>query len=266
MVEFSNYPRKLFDFNRFPNQATLINALGHVPYMGGQAMLGKALKYSAVKLFSRSPRKKVAIVVTGKSLDSVAGPARDLRRAGVKVVSVGIGVYSVPQLQQMATNKRSVFATKFKTLNNIVRAIKQKASKALRPVPRPLPVRPRPGGRRPYRFIGTYKVPPRKYLGRAIPIKNPTYGRIICERIARRGRYRAFAVRGGRQCFVSRSSPRKFMVYGRTRSRKPGRSIRVYIRSRGWCYKYCFSRFFYPYKRPSLLETSDRHPANSSFT
>lgn len=131
MVEFSNYPRKLFDFNRFPNQATLINALGHVPYMGGQAMLGKALKYSAVKLFSRSPRKKVAIVVTGKSLDSVAGPARDLRRAGVKVVSVGIGVYSVPQLQQMATNKRSVFATKFKTLNNIVRAIKQKASKGM---------------------------------------------------------------------------------------------------------------------------------------
>ena len=90
------------------------------------------------------------------------------------------------------------------------------------------------GGRRPYRFIGTYKVPPRKYLGRAIPIKNPTYGRIICERIARRGRYRAFAVRGGRQCFVSRTSPRKFMIYGRTRSRKPGRSIKVYIRPRGW--------------------------------
>ena len=129
MVEFSNYPRKLFDFNRFPNQATLIKVLGRVPYMGGKAMLGKALKYSAVKLFSRSARQKVAIVVTGKSLDSVAGPARDLRRAGVKVVPVGIGIYSVPQLQQIATNKRSVLTTKFKTLNNIVRVIKQKASK-----------------------------------------------------------------------------------------------------------------------------------------
>jgi len=129
MVEFSYNPRKLFDFNRFTNQATLINVLGRVPYMGGKALLGKALKYSAVKLFSRSPRQKVAIVVTGKSLDSVAGPARDLRRAGVKVVPVGIGIYSVPQLQQMATNKRTVFTTKFKTLNNIVRVIKQKASK-----------------------------------------------------------------------------------------------------------------------------------------
>ena len=94
-------------------------------------MLGKALRYSAVKLFSRSQRQKVAIVVTGKSLDSVAGPARVLRRLGVKVVPVGVGVYSVPQLLQMATNKRNAFTTKFKTLNNIVRAIKQKASKGM---------------------------------------------------------------------------------------------------------------------------------------
>lgn len=129
MVEFSNYPRKLFDFNRFPNQATLINVLGRVPYMGGTAMLGKALKHSAVTLFSRTTRQKVAIVVTGKSPDSVAGNARVLRRAGVKVIAVGVGSYSVPQLEQMATNKRDVFTTKFKTLNNIVRAIKQKASK-----------------------------------------------------------------------------------------------------------------------------------------
>jgi len=131
MVQFSNYPRKLFAFNRFPNQATLINVLSRVPYMGGKAMLGKALKYSAVKLFSRSPRQKIAIVVTGKSGDSVAGPARVLRRAKVKVIPVGIGDYSVPQLQQIATNKRNVFTTNFKTLNNIVRAVKQKASKGM---------------------------------------------------------------------------------------------------------------------------------------
>lgn len=99
--------------------------------MGGKAMLGKALKYSAVKLFSRSPRQKIAIVVTGKSGDSVAGPARVLRRAKVKVIPVGIGDYSVPQLQQIATNKRNVFTTNFKTLNNIVRAVKQKASKGM---------------------------------------------------------------------------------------------------------------------------------------
>ena len=131
MVEFGDYPRKLFDFNRFPNQATLINVLGRVPYMGGTAMLGKALRYSAVALFSRSPRQKVAIVVTGKSVDSVAGPALALRRANVKVIPVGIGDFSVSQLQQMATNKRNMFTAKFKTLNNIVRAIKQKASKGM---------------------------------------------------------------------------------------------------------------------------------------
>lgn len=129
MVEFGSYPRKLFDFSRFPNQATLINVLDRIPYMGGKAMVGKALKYSAVNLFSQSSRQKVAIVVTGKSGDPVAGLARVLRRAKVKVITIGVGSYSVRQLQQMATNKRNVFTTKFKTLNNIVRAIKQKASK-----------------------------------------------------------------------------------------------------------------------------------------
>ena len=89
------------------------------------------------------------------------------------------------------------------------------------------------GGIRPYRYIGVYRTPPRKYLGRPIIIKNPRYAKRICERIARRGRYRVFALRGGRFCFVSRSSPRKFVIYGRSRSRKPGKTIKVYIKPRG---------------------------------
>lgn len=131
MIEFGSYPRKLFDFNRFTNQATLINVLGRVPYMRGRAMAGKALRYSAATLFSRTTRQKVAIVITGKSLDTVAVPARVLRRVGVNVITVGVGRYSVAQLQQMATNKRNVLTSNFKTLNNIVRAIKQKACKGI---------------------------------------------------------------------------------------------------------------------------------------
>ena len=131
MVEFSSKPRKLFDFNRFTNQAALLNVVGRIPFMNGQTKIGKALKYAAAKLFSRSTRQMVAIVITaGKSLDKVAVPARRLRRAGVTVVTVGIGkVYSVTQLRQMATTRRNVFTAHFKTLNSIVRAIKQRACK-----------------------------------------------------------------------------------------------------------------------------------------
>ena len=131
MVEFSTNPRKLFDFNRFTNQATLVNVLGRVPYMGGAPMAGKALKYAAATLFARTTRPKVAIVISsGKSLDSVMAPARMLRRAGVTLIAVGLGQsFSVTQLRQMATTRRHVFASHFKTANNIVRSIKEKACK-----------------------------------------------------------------------------------------------------------------------------------------
>lgn len=131
MVEFSSIPRKLFDFNRFTNQATLTNVLGRIPSMKGKARLGRALKFAASSLFSRSTRRKVAVVITAsKSLDSVTAPARLLRRAGVTVVTVGIGRdRSVTQLRQMASTRRYVFASHFKTLSNIVRAIKERACK-----------------------------------------------------------------------------------------------------------------------------------------
>lgn len=131
MVEFNNNPRKLFDFNRFTNQATLLNVMDRVPFMNGKAKAGRALKFAAASLFSRSTRQKVAIVITGsKSRDSVVAPARLLRRAGVNVVTVGMGKgFSVTQLRQMASTRRCVFTSHFKTLTNIVRAIKQRACK-----------------------------------------------------------------------------------------------------------------------------------------
>ena len=134
MVEFNNRPRKLFDFNRFTNQATLLKVMGRIPFMNGNAKAGKALKYAAASLFSSSIRRKVAIVITGsKSGDSVVGPARLLRRAGVTVVTVGTGKsFSVTQLRHMATSRRHVFTAHFKTLNNIVRLIKQRACKGTR--------------------------------------------------------------------------------------------------------------------------------------
>ena len=131
LVEFSRIPRKLFDFNRFTNQATLVRVMGRIPSMKGNAKVGRALKFAASSLFSRSPRRKIAIVITAsKSFDSVTAPARLLRRAGVTLVAVGIGSgRSVTQLQQMATTRRYAFASHFKTLISIVRAIKKRACK-----------------------------------------------------------------------------------------------------------------------------------------
>ena len=89
------------------------------------------------------------------------------------------------------------------------------------------------GGRRPYRFVGKYRIPPRRYLGRKIRIKNRRYTKRNCQRAARQGRYRVFVIFRGRLCFVSRSSPRKLMIYGRSRSKRPEKSIKVYVKPKG---------------------------------
>ena len=95
-----------------------------------------------------------------------------------------------------------------------------------------------------------YKTPPIKYIGRPISIKKPRNAKKVCERFARQGRYKVFAIRGDRQCFVSRSTPRKFMVLGPVTSRKPGDSIKVYIREKGTS---SLQRLFYNLFHWSLL-------------
>lgn len=71
---------------------------------------------------------KVCIVMTdGRSYDSVVGPARTLRKGGVEVISLGLGLrYNIRQLRQMASNRRLVFTARFRNLNSVVRVIKRK--------------------------------------------------------------------------------------------------------------------------------------------
>ena len=64
----------------------------------------------------------------GRSSDSVSGPARALRKAGVEIISFGLGVrYNIRQLKQMASNRRLVFTARFRNINSVVRVIKRKA-------------------------------------------------------------------------------------------------------------------------------------------
>ena len=64
----------------------------------------------------------------GRSYDSVIRPARTLRKGGVEVISLGLGLrYNIRQLRQMASNRRLVFTAGFRNLNSVVRVIKRKA-------------------------------------------------------------------------------------------------------------------------------------------
>ena len=68
------------------------------------------------------------MMTDGRSYDSVTGPARTLRKGGVEVISLGLGLrYNIRQLRQMASNRRLVFTARFRNLNSVVRVIKRKA-------------------------------------------------------------------------------------------------------------------------------------------
>ena len=68
------------------------------------------------------------MMTDGRSSDSVSGPARALRKAGVEIISFGLGVrYNIRQLKQMASNRRLVFTARFRNINSVVRVIKRKA-------------------------------------------------------------------------------------------------------------------------------------------
>lgn len=88
-------------------------------------------------------------------------------------------------------------------------------------------------GCRSFQCIGLYKTPPRRILGSPVrKFKNRLYARKHCEKIAKYGRYQAFALRYGRYCYVGRFPNRKFTRYGRSRSRRPG-ALKVFLWTSG---------------------------------
>ena len=112
------------------NQRRLLSQIRGIRYPRGGTRTGRALSYTYRRILQRSRRrKKVIIVMTdGKSQDSVKRVAGNIRRAGVKIFSIGIGThYSMGQLIQMASHRKNVFTADFRNLVSIVRAVKQKA-------------------------------------------------------------------------------------------------------------------------------------------
>ena len=103
-----------------PSTSVLFPSCGHIPQFPTFILL--QLLIFLLHLL------KVCIVMTdGRSYDSVVGPARALRKRGVEVISLGLGLrYNIRQLRQMASHRRLVFTARFRNLNSVVRVIKRK--------------------------------------------------------------------------------------------------------------------------------------------
>lgn len=129
-VLYSSRPSKLFGFNRYTNQRSLLRAISRIRYTGGGTKTGYALSYTYQRVLRYSRRKnKVVIVMTdGRSYDNVVRPAVMIRRRGIRILSFGVGKrYSMRQLLQMSANRRNVFTADFRNLGSAIRVIKRRA-------------------------------------------------------------------------------------------------------------------------------------------
>jgi collagen type VI alpha len=135
---FSKRPQILFGLNRFYSKYQMMRAVGRAPYIRGGTGTGRALNFIRTRVFRLNGRRrtggrrKVLVVLTdGRSQDDVKKPANKLKKAGVDIISVGIGKnYLQSELQTMATNKQRVFTSAFRSLQRIAVTVKRKACKS----------------------------------------------------------------------------------------------------------------------------------------
>ncbi|XP_035659078.1 collagen alpha-1(XII) chain-like, partial [Branchiostoma floridae] len=114
VIQYSTRVRQEFSMNSFQSKETLSNAVDDIAYMRGGTLTGRAIRYVSRYGFARSDGArpgvaKVLIVVTdGISYDGVATPAYKARQKGILVYAIGVSGYDLTQLEQIASNNRTL--------------------------------------------------------------------------------------------------------------------------------------------------------------
>ena len=134
-IVFSYNSELQFDFNKYNTKSSVEAAIDGIKYPGYSTYTGKGLKMAGEKLFNNVRRgvPRVLVVITdGFAHDNVARPSAELRKAGIIILSVGLGKhYNKAQLNVMASNPQEdhVFSVDFSQMTNIVTAIQDKFCK-----------------------------------------------------------------------------------------------------------------------------------------
>ncbi|KAG8572802.1 hypothetical protein GDO81_012168 [Engystomops pustulosus] len=97
LVLYSDHPNLEFKLNTFNEKYEILDYITKLPYRGGTAHTGEALRFLRKELFSQGNGgradlgvQQIAVVMTnGQSADEFRKPAAKLRRSGVEVFAVG---------------------------------------------------------------------------------------------------------------------------------------------------------------------------------
>lgn len=135
-ITYGTEPKLVIPFNKYTSPNGLRLAIENISYPGTVKMTGKALDFANQKLFDKGSRinvPKVLVVLTdGTSRDSVENSAQALHKAGVTVISVGLGpVYNNAELDNIASMPATyhVIKAKFNELQDKVNELQDKICK-----------------------------------------------------------------------------------------------------------------------------------------
>lgn len=131
---FSTRPQLLFGLNRYYSKYQMMRAVGIAPYIKAGTRTGRAIDFVRRRVFRlrrrrRRGRRQVLIVLTdGRSSDNAKKESLKIKKAGVDVITIGIGKgYSQKELKDIASNSKTVFTSGFRAMQRIAALVKRRA-------------------------------------------------------------------------------------------------------------------------------------------
>nr|XP_046228238.1 collagen alpha-1(XII) chain isoform X2 [Scatophagus argus] len=109
VVQYSSDTRTEFNLNTHLTRPALLRAIGSLPYKGGDTRTGDALNYLLTNTFTEAAGARkgfptvLVIITDGKSEDSVASYAKQLRNRGVEIFVLGVQQADEEEMKLMAS-------------------------------------------------------------------------------------------------------------------------------------------------------------------
>ncbi|KAK7825600.1 hypothetical protein U0070_016240 [Myodes glareolus] len=117
MVQFTDDPRTEFKLDAYKTKETLLDAIRHISYKGGNTKTGKAIKYVRDTLFTaesgtrRGIPKVIVVITDGRSQDDVNKISREMQADGYNIFAIGVADADYAELVRIGSkpSARHVF-------------------------------------------------------------------------------------------------------------------------------------------------------------
>ncbi|XP_067837767.1 collagen alpha-1(XIV) chain isoform X2 [Heptranchias perlo] len=128
IVQFSDDPRTEFQLNSYKDKESLLNAIQHIRYKGGNTKTGRAIVHARDAVFTvkaglRRGIPKVLVVITdGRSQDDVDKVSKEMQLDGYSIFAVGVADADYAELITIAnkpSNRHAFFVDDFDAFKKI---------------------------------------------------------------------------------------------------------------------------------------------------